>query len=187
MGELSTWLSYGKSWRPKICMIGAGQFPRYHESESLFTKRNEHEACIADSAAVAAAPVRIRPERADADPRQQVTQQPAVRARALDIDGARETTVRDNLSTADPKDKVHLRSPCHHYEVKLLAGVYYKIDLTSAAFNSFLRLEDAAGKELASDDNGGGGLNARIIFRARRRRRFVSSPQATMPGTAWTF
>src|SRR5262249_14393602 len=31
-------------------------------------------------------------------------------------------------------------------------------------FDAYLRLEDAAGKELAEDDDSGGNLNARIIF-----------------------
>jgi serine protease Do len=38
------------------------------------------------------------------------------------------------------------------------------MDMTSKDLDAFLRLEDAAGKELAKDDDGGGGRNARIQF-----------------------
>src|SRR5262249_50097537 len=53
--------------------------------------------------------------------------------------------------------------------VKLAAGKTYVIDLVSPdpkALDPFLVLSDAAGKKLAEDDDSGGGLNARILFRA---------------------
>jgi len=54
----------------------------------------------------------------------------------------------------------------HVYPVKLTAKQSFLIDLESKQFDAFLRLEDAAGKELASDDDGGEGTNARILFTA---------------------
>jgi tetratricopeptide (TPR) repeat protein len=42
------------------------------------------------------------------------------------------------------------------------------IDMTSSHFDAFLRLEDSRGRKLAEDDDSGGGLNARIAFRARQ-------------------
>jgi hypothetical protein len=44
----------------------------------------------------------------------------------------------------------------------------YVIDLHSGQFDSFLRLEDSAFRQLAQDDDSGGGLDARIIFRCPR-------------------
>src|SRR5882724_9157188 len=54
------------------------------------------------------------------------------------------------------------------YRVKLAAGKTYVIDMVSPnqpALDPFLVLTDATGKDLAEDDDGGGGLNARIVFR----------------------
>ena len=53
--------------------------------------------------------------------------------------------------------------------MKLAEGKTYVIDMTSPdqkALDPYLRLQDAAGKQLAFDDDSGGGLNARITFRA---------------------
>src|SRR5262249_46996663 len=55
------------------------------------------------------------------------------------------------------------------YQVKMEAGKTYVIDMISPdqkALDPFLRLLDSAGKQLAEDDDGGEGLNARITFRA---------------------
>jgi len=68
------------------------------------------------------------------------------------------------LTIDDAKDPVR-NSHCKVYSVRLEAGVTYRIDMMSKAFDSFLRLEDSASKKLAEDDDGGGGLNARITFR----------------------
>ena len=57
------------------------------------------------------------------------------------------------------------------YEVKLTAGKTYVIDMVSPdqrALDPYLVLQDADRKHLAEDDDGGDGLNARIIYRARR-------------------
>ena len=48
--------------------------------------------------------------------------------------------------------------------MKLEKGQKYVIDMKSTALDSFLRLEDAAGKQLAEDDDSGGKLDARIVF-----------------------
>jgi len=55
------------------------------------------------------------------------------------------------------------------YQVKMEAGKTYVIDMISPdqkALDPFLRLLDSSGKQLAEDDDGGDGLNARITFRA---------------------
>jgi tetratricopeptide (TPR) repeat protein/tRNA A-37 threonylcarbamoyl transferase component Bud32 len=55
------------------------------------------------------------------------------------------------------------------YQVNLKAGMTYVIDMISSdpkALDPYLILADSKGVKLAEDDDGGGGLNARITFRA---------------------
>jgi eukaryotic-like serine/threonine-protein kinase len=52
--------------------------------------------------------------------------------------------------------------------VRFKAGVIYVIDMTTSNpmwFDPYLQVRDAAGKVLADDDDSGGGVNARIVFR----------------------
>jgi hypothetical protein len=75
--------------------------------------------------------------------------------------------VDGKIANTDPKDKV--RQDCYHksHIVKLEAGATYQIDMIGVGgFDTFLRLEDADGKQLAEDDDGGEDLDARIIFQA---------------------
>jgi tetratricopeptide (TPR) repeat protein len=61
------------------------------------------------------------------------------------------------------------QTPSLVYQVKLAAGKTYVLDMVSPdqkAVDPYLVLSDAAGKKLAEDDDSGGGLNARINFRA---------------------
>jgi hypothetical protein len=63
------------------------------------------------------------------------------------------------------------KTPAILYQVKFAAGKTYVIDMVSPdqkALDPYLFLFDAAGKQLAEDDDGGGGLNARIVFRAAK-------------------
>jgi hypothetical protein len=50
------------------------------------------------------------------------------------------------------------------------AGRTYVIDMKARTpgFDPFLRLEDPDGKQVAFDDDGGGNLDARIVYRAPR-------------------
>jgi hypothetical protein len=68
------------------------------------------------------------------------------------------------LSATDATDAVQTRSVCKVYAIKLAKGKSYEIDMTSKDVDSYLRLEDAAGKQLAKDDDRGGDRNARIQF-----------------------
>jgi hypothetical protein len=54
------------------------------------------------------------------------------------------------------------------YQVKLVEGKTYQLDMTSKDLDAYLILLDAMGKELARDDDGGEGLNSRIVFRAEK-------------------
>lgn len=74
--------------------------------------------------------------------------------------------VDGQLAKGDAKDKVRRFSVCKVHTLKMTAGQSYTIDLVSKDFDAYLRLEDSDGKELAHDDDSGGGLNARLVFRA---------------------
>jgi len=58
--------------------------------------------------------------------------------------------------------------PAQIHKVKMTGGKTYLIDLESKEFDVYLRVLDAAGKQLASDDDGGENLNARLRFRPAR-------------------
>jgi len=56
--------------------------------------------------------------------------------------------------------------------VAMKAGKTYSIQLSSNAFDCYLRLIDPMGKVIAEDDDGGGGLNSRIDVVARTTGQF---------------
>ncbi len=78
----------------------------------------------------------------------------------------------DELTDKDEKDTNTLvaNSPRKVYKVKLTEGKTYQIDLKSKDFDAFLRLEDAAGKELAFNDDAPGEktLDSRIVHKAAK-------------------
>jgi hypothetical protein len=72
--------------------------------------------------------------------------------------------VQDKLTDQDPLDKVKTKSHCKIYPLKMSPKRAYTIDLRSSDFDAYLRIEDANGKSLAEDDDGGDGTNARLVF-----------------------
>jgi thiol-disulfide isomerase/thioredoxin len=73
----------------------------------------------------------------------------------------------ESLSDEDGKDTKMKRSFAKTYTIKLTKDKAYRIDLTSEAFDTFLRLENAAGKEVAFNDDvdlASKNLNSRIIY-----------------------
>jgi hypothetical protein len=73
--------------------------------------------------------------------------------------------VRDSLTKQDGKDTARTTSYRKVHTVTLQQGVRYVIDMRSVDMDSFLRLENANGTQVASDDdNGPGHRNARIVF-----------------------
>ncbi len=69
------------------------------------------------------------------------------------------------LNAADPFDRMMRQSRHKVIEVKLDAGKVYQIDVMSNAFDTFLRVENSQGQQLAFNDDGGEGLNSRLQFR----------------------
>ena len=80
----------------------------------------------------------------------------------------KDITVDDALTPADLKDRVRQGCFCKPYVLKMVEGKTYQIDMTSGAFDSYLRLENAKGDQVAADDDGGGYPSARIIYRAAK-------------------
>jgi HEAT repeat protein len=77
----------------------------------------------------------------------------------------KEFLVHGVLTAGDPPDRTRpaMFHVVHVYPMK--KGSVYTINLNSP-WDNFLRLENAAGQQLAMDDDSGGMLNARIIFNA---------------------
>ena len=69
----------------------------------------------------------------------------------------------DKLAANDPIDPV-TKGHMKVFPGNMKAGVAYVISMNSTAFDTYLRLEDPDGKEVAKDDDSGGALNARIIY-----------------------
>jgi predicted Zn finger-like uncharacterized protein len=76
-------------------------------------------------------------------------------------------TVDGEFKANSPRDAKKKDSPVQYYTISLTAGRTYQIDMMKKAnspLDPFLRLEDPAGRQLAFDDDGGEGLNSRIVF-----------------------
>ncbi|MCS7046722.1 MAG: hypothetical protein NZO58_10230, partial [Gemmataceae bacterium] len=83
--------------------------------------------------------------------------------------------VADVLTPADKTDKKTVGAHYKEYFVKLDAGTTYVIEMNhdgTKGLDPFLRLETLDGVVLAFDDDGGGDLNARIVYTARRSGNF---------------
>jgi hypothetical protein len=76
--------------------------------------------------------------------------------------------VHGNLTDNDPIDRFRPGSYCQVHRVRLERGRRYVIDLHSEEFDTYLRVEDAAGNRLAEDDDSGPNLDARLVFRPAR-------------------
>jgi thiol-disulfide isomerase/thioredoxin len=75
----------------------------------------------------------------------------------------------ESLTDDDEKDTKLKNSHRKVYKIKLSEGKAYRIDLNSKDFDTFLRLEDAKGKEVAfNDDVAPGNLNSRILYFAAK-------------------
>jgi len=78
-------------------------------------------------------------------------------------DASDDVTIIGQIVPNDLRDK-RRNHPCKIHTFKLLKEKTYIIDMESRDFDSYLRIEDTTGKQLAEDDDSGGNLNARIRF-----------------------
>jgi hypothetical protein len=91
------------------------------------------------------------------------------------------------LANMDAKDKTEVGGFCKTYKHKLIEGRSYQIDLTSKAFDAFLRLEDAKGKKIAENDDGGKGADARITYKPAKTAEFTIVCTTFAPGDTGKF
>jgi S1-C subfamily serine protease len=73
-------------------------------------------------------------------------------------------TMADAFETTPALREKNARMKIHFMPME--AGKTYVISMNSAVIDSYLRLEDPTGKQVAEDDDGGGFPNARIVYRA---------------------
>jgi predicted Zn finger-like uncharacterized protein len=88
---------------------------------------------------------------------------------AIPADG---TFRADNrITSSDPVDQFDPQAMTKRYKlykVTLEKGKQYQIDLMSRDFDSFLHVQDDRDVIVARDDDGGEGLNSRLVFRPQR-------------------
>jgi S1-C subfamily serine protease len=71
-------------------------------------------------------------------------------------------TDKDPFDPAAKGVMTHMKA----YPTQMQAGRTYIISMNSTAFDTYLRLENPSGQPVAQDDDAGGNLNARIVYRA---------------------
>ncbi len=80
--------------------------------------------------------------------------------------------VNGELITADLKDRVASASYCKTFTFKMEKGKGYQIEFSSAAFRTYLRLENSAGQEIAQDVDQFGNQGAFLIHRPTKTEDF---------------
>jgi hypothetical protein len=95
--------------------------------------------------------------------------------------------IQGKLTKDDPKDMVRKGSYAKTYEVKLAEGKTYQIDMRSQQIDSYLRLLDPDGKQVAEDDDSGGFPNARIIYKAPKAGTYKVIATTFPPGATGRF
>jgi hypothetical protein len=88
------------------------------------------------------------------------------------VEAGKDLIVNGELTDKDDKDKVRTQSYCKTYTYKMVKGRTYQIDMKSKNLDSYLRLENPKGDEVAKDDDSGDFLDARIIYKAEETGNF---------------
>ena len=77
-----------------------------------------------------------------------------------------QATYKGNLAKTDPRFRG--QKPHKLFTIEMEAGKTYQIDQASRAFDAYLYLEDPEGTIVGEDDDSGGNLDARIIYKAEK-------------------
>src|SRR5262249_1024594 len=96
----------------------------------------------------------------------------------------------ESLTDDDSKDTKLKGSYAKTYTIQLTKGKAYRIDLSSSDFDTFLRLENAAGKELAFNDDidlQNKNLNSRLLFLAPKTGAYKLVVTTYEPGKTGAF
>lgn len=100
----------------------------------------------------------------------------------------KDTVVNGELTNADLKDKVRTDMFCKTYTFKMTEGRTYQIDLKGAnQLDTYLRLENPGGEQVAEDDDGGGFPDARIVYRAPKSGDYTIICTTFAPGATGKF
>ena|SRR6516164_4933649 len=84
-------------------------------------------------------------------------------------EAAKPIVVNDQWINADLKDKIYTNSFFKSYTFKMQKDKSYQVDLNANNYRAVLRLENAAGDQLASDvDRFGGNQPATVVYRATK-------------------
>jgi Bacterial pre-peptidase C-terminal domain len=78
----------------------------------------------------------------------------------------KDLAIDGELTADDAKDTKRTEMYSKVFKYKMVKGNKYQIDLMSSDFDTWLRLENSKGKEIAEDDDGGEGTNSRLIYEA---------------------
>jgi hypothetical protein len=70
----------------------------------------------------------------------------------------------DPKTKVDVEDGKSLEMPAKRFLVKLLGGKSYRLTMRSKEIDSFLVIQDAAGRQLDYDDDSGGGQDAALTI-----------------------
>ena len=107
------------------------------------------------------------------NPVPQITDSPPAKESVKSAGGKLVLEEKAQLTEKDPSDKIRadmvkrkVTKACY-YKVttfKMTGGTTYTLDLQSADFDAYLRLEDPSSKQVAEDDDGAGNFNSRIVF-----------------------
>ena len=95
-------------------------------------------------------------------------------------------TDKDEIDTGAATKKSHRKV----YKIKMMEGTAYRIDMSGKekGFDSFLRIENAAGKELAfNDDVGPGNLDSRLLFAPAKTGEYRIIATTFVPGQTGEF
>jgi hypothetical protein len=93
-----------------------------------------------------------------------------------------------DLNNKDARDRVRQAAFAKIFLIKMTKGKSYTIDMESTNFDTYLRVEDPTGKQLAEDDDSGGNLNARLTLQAPAdgTYRFIATTFAPNAGGSFT-
>ncbi len=98
-----------------------------------------------------------------------------------------DVVVNDALTNGDLRDKSRTQSFCKTYTFKMTEGKSYQLDMKSKDLDSYLRLEDPQGNQVAADDDSGGFPDARIVYRAPKTGDYTIICTTFVPNTTGKF
>jgi thiol-disulfide isomerase/thioredoxin len=94
---------------------------------------------------------------------------------------------KGELTEKTERDPLRKKNYAEVFEFKMEEGKGYRIDLQSQDFDAWLRLENPDGKNVAVDDDGGGGTDARIVFKAPKEGTYKIFASALEPDKTGAF